>query len=72
MNVKYKIDQGLEIRDKVFSGNIYSELGALMDAVIALNILRKDTSTEEEIAWADAKLSELETLALEVQAILNK
>ena len=72
VSIKDKVKLGEKIRDREFSGNNYSQLGYLMEGLMALNILRKETSTVEEIAWAEAKITELEEIQARIQALLTE
>lgn len=70
-NTKKKIELGLTIRDKLFNGNPYSQLGYLMEGIRALKIINNESSTEEELNWANNKLDELDNLYNEIQSLIN-
>ena len=70
--IKQKIDIGQEIRDSVFEGNNYAQLGYLMEGLKALKILINANSTEEEINWANEKINELEVIEEKILAIKEK
>lgn len=69
MATKTKIDKGLLIRDKIFQGNMYAQFGYLMEGIKALDILRKNDSTQEEIDWAEEKMNELNNLFEKIQEL---
>lgn len=65
-----KIKIGQDIRDKVFKGNPYSQLASLRLGIKALNILRKEDSSEKNKLWAKAVLSDLEKLDEQIEEML--
>ena len=66
------IEIGNLIRDEVFGGNGHSQIALIRKSLWALNVLRKETSTEEEIAQAEAILQYAESLNAQIQNILDE
>ena len=70
--MKTDIQVGQIIRDRVFNSNPHSQIALIRKSLWALNVLRKETSTEEEIAQAEAILQYAESLDAQIQNILDE
>jgi hypothetical protein len=70
--MKTDVDVGLEIRDSVFQGNLFGQLSLIRKSLWALNVLRKEDSTEEDKLKAEEILAYAENVDLKIQEILDK
>jgi len=71
MTTHERIQKGIEIRDKVFGGNQYSQLALIMEGVKAIRILIDENSSQEDITWAEEKMSELDSIYDTIQELRN-
>ena len=62
---------GNKIRNEVFDGNGYAQLRLIRQSIWALNVLRKEDSTAEEIDKAENILFQAEEIDKQIEEILK-
>ena len=69
--IERDIDIGNKIKDELFNTNIYSQLGLIRKSIWALNVLRKENSTAEDIDKAENILFQAEEIDKQIEEILK-
>lgn len=66
------IEIGNKIRDEIFNGNGTAQLKLIRKSIWALNVLRKDTSTQEDITKAEDILTQVEDIDRQIEEMLTQ